>query len=146
MHEFCNNQVFSSCTYWAYAIPMCVYVYVYLSVYPSTIRKCLFSIIPWWIFMILGYNHHQVGGGGGNNRGVQEFGIKGHLGVIWSCCLNMLKMLFRLHNSINFDETWVKRSFAWGSFGVFRNFWLDVRGQLVSTWDQIFKILQFGSN
>ena len=27
------------------------------------------------------YNDHQVGGGG-NNKGVQEFLVKGHLGVI----------------------------------------------------------------
>ena len=58
----------------------------------------------------------------GDNRGVQEFGVKGHLGVIWSHCSNMLKTLLRLHDSIDFDETWVKRSLAGGSFGVFRKF------------------------
>ena len=62
----------------------------------------------------------------GDNRGVQEFGVKGNLGVIWSCCSNMLKMLLCLHNLIDFDETWVKRSLARGSFGVFRHFWLQV--------------------
>ena len=71
--------------------------------------------------MILGHNDHQVGGGG-NNRDVQEFGVKGHLGVILGCCLNMLKTLLRLHDPIDSDETWVKRSLARGSFGVFRNF------------------------
>ena len=53
--------------------------------------------------------------------GVQEFGVKGHLGVIWSRS-NMLKTLLCLHDSIDFDETWVKRSLARGSFGVFRKF------------------------
>ena len=43
----------------------------------------------------------------GNNRGVQEFWVKGHVGVIWSRCSNMLKTLLRLHNLIDFDETWV---------------------------------------
>ena len=58
----------------------------------------------------------------GDNRDVQEFGVKGHLGVIWNRCLNMLKTLLHLHDSIDFDETWVKRSLAGGSFGVFRKF------------------------
>ena len=35
-------------------------------------------------------------------------------------------MLLRLHDSIDFDETWVKRSLARGSFGVFRYFWSEV--------------------
>ena len=68
--------------------------------------------------MILGYNDHRVG----DNRCVQECGVKGHLGVILDSCSNMLKTLLRLHNSIDFDETWVKRSLARGSFGVFRKF------------------------
>ena len=58
----------------------------------------------------------------GDNRGVRDFGVKGHPGVIWGHCSNTLKTLFRLHDSIDFDETWVKRSLARGSFGVFRNF------------------------
>ena len=41
-----------------------------------------------------------------DNRGVQEFGVKGHLWVIWSCCLNILKMLLRLHNSILMKLGW----------------------------------------
>ena len=65
-------------------------------------------------------------GGRGNNRGVQEFGVKGHLGVIWGHCSNTLKTLLHLHDSIDFDETWVKRSLARGSFGLFRNFWSEV--------------------
>ena len=56
--------------------------------------------------MILGHNDYQVG----DNRGVQKFWVKGHLGVIWGHCSNTLKMLLRLHDSIDFDETWVKRS------------------------------------
>ena len=100
----------------------CVCVGVYLSVYPFTIRKCFFSNMSWWIFVILGHNDHQVG----DNRGVQEFGVKGHLGVIWGHCTNTLKTLLHLHDSIDFDETWVKRSVARGSFGVFRNFWSEV--------------------
>ena len=63
-------------------------------------------------------------GGGGENRDVQEFGVTGnlHVGVILGNCPNMLKTLLRLHNLIDFDETWVKRSMVCGSFGVFRNF------------------------
>ena len=60
----------------------------------------------------------------GDNRGVQEFGVKGHPGVMWGHCLNKFKMLC-LHNSIDFDEIWVKRSLARGSFGC-RNFWSEV--------------------
>ena len=69
------------------------------------------------IFVILGHNDFRVG----DNRGVQEFGVKGHLGVIWGHCSNTLKTLLRLHDSIGFDETWVKRSLARGSLGVFMN-------------------------
>ena len=65
--------------------------------------------------MILGYNDHQLGG-------VQKFGVKGHLDVICGHCSNTLKTLLRLHNLIDFDKTWVKRSLPRGSFGVFRNF------------------------
>ena len=57
-------------------------------------KICCFSNMPRWIFMILGYNDHQVQVGGGlNNRGVQEFGVKGHLGVIFGNCSNMLMLL-----------------------------------------------------
>ena len=38
-----------------------------------------------WIFVILGYNDHWVG----DNRGVQEYMVKGHLEVIWSHCLKV---------------------------------------------------------
>ena len=51
-----------------------------------------------------------------SGRGVHKFGVEGHLGVIWDRCSNTLKILFRLHDSIDFDETWVKRSLAIGSF------------------------------
>ena len=50
-----------------------------------------------------------------------------------------LKTLLRLHNSIDFDETWLKRSLARGSFGVFRNFWSEVilgsllKGQILNS-------------
>ena len=57
----------------------------------------------------------------GDIRGVQEFEVKGHPGVIWGHCSNTLKTL-GLHDSIDFDETWVNRSLAGGSFGVFRKF------------------------
>ena len=42
---------------------------------------------------------------------------RGHLGS----CSNTLKML-RLHDLIDFGETWGKRSLAEGSIGVFGNF------------------------
>ena len=42
----------------------------------------------------------------GDNRDVQEFEVKGHLGVIWGHCSKMTRTLLRLHNSIDFDETW----------------------------------------
>ena len=35
---------------------------------------------------------------------VQEFGVKGYLGVILSNCLNMLTLC--LHYLIDFNETW----------------------------------------
>ena len=63
--------------------------------------------------------------GGGNNRSIQEFGVKGHLGVIW-CYSNMRKMLLRLYNSKDFDETWLKRSLARCSFGMCGKFWSAV--------------------
>ena len=50
--------------------------------------------------MILGYTNHQVE----DNMSVQEFGVKGYLGVILSNCLNMLTLC--LHYLIDFDETW----------------------------------------
>ena len=50
-----------------------------VSVCVSKIIKCFFSNMPRWIFVIFRYNDHQVGGGG-DNRGVQEFKVKGHLG------------------------------------------------------------------
>ena len=68
--------------------------------------------------MILEHNDYQVGA----NRGVQEFGVKGHLGIIWGHCSNTLKTLLHLHDSKDFDETLMKRSLARGSFGMFRNF------------------------
>ena len=58
----------------------------------------------------------------GDSRGVCEFWVNGHLGIILGSCSYMLKTLLRLHDSIDFDETWSKRSLARGSFGVFRNF------------------------
>ena len=36
---------------------------------------------------------------------VQEFGVKGYLGVILGNCLNMLTLLC-LYYLIDFDETW----------------------------------------
>ena len=94
---------------------------VYLSVYLFTIRKCFFSNMHWWIFVILGHNDHQVG----DNRDIQEFVVKGHLGVIWGHCSDMLKMLL-LPDSIDFDETCVERSLTWDFLGLFRNFWSEV--------------------
>ena len=118
-------------------IYLCIWVGGYLSVYPSTFRKCFSSNMPWWIFVILGYNNHQVGV---DNTGVQDFGVKGHLGVIWDHWSNMLKMLLRLHYSIDFDETWVKRSLAGGSVGVFRGFWSeDILGSFGVTVRSNFK-------
>ena len=131
-------SIFSSCTYgvqWAYVIPLC------LSVYPSTIRKnassrICFDWFSWYLdIMFIRW---------GDNRGVQEFGVKGHVGVIWSRYSNMLKTLLRLHDSIDFDETWVKRSLAWGSFGVFRKFWSEaVLGSLGVAFDHwVFNLLK----
>ena len=80
-----NMGVVSSCictVQWAYGIPM--WLSVFLSVY---LWKCFFSNISWWIFVILGYNGNQVG----DNRDVQDFGVKCHLGsfrVIVEKCSN----------------------------------------------------------
>ena len=151
-YEMCTSEgvclslykifIFSSCTYgvqWAYGIPLCLSVY--LSIYPSTIRKnassqiCLDRYSWYFDIMIIRW---------GDNRGVQEFGVKGHLGVIWSRCSNMLKTLHRLHDSIDFIETWVKRSLARGSFGVFRKFWSEaVLGSLGVAFDHwVFNLLK----
>ena len=79
----------------------------------------------------------------GDNRAVKDLGVKGHLEVIWGHCSNTLKTLLRLHDSIDFDETWVKRSLARGSYGVFRNFWSGVilGSFLVTVEGQIFNSL-----
>ena len=63
-------------------------------------KNCFFSNMPRWIFMILGYNDHQVQVGGGGIRGVQEFGVKGHLGVISGNCFKYA-YASRLHNLID---------------------------------------------
>ena len=42
------------------AMSFMAYRCVYLSVYPSTIRKCFFSNMHWWIFMILGSLLHRL--------------------------------------------------------------------------------------
>ena len=68
----------------SFGISMC------LSIYQFTIRKWFFSNERRWIFVILGYSDHQVGEG--DNRGVQEFGVNGHLGHTWGHCSNMLKV------------------------------------------------------
>ena len=73
-------------------------------------------------------NDHQVGGGGAINRGVQELWVKCHLGIIWDHCSNMLKTLLRLNDSVDFDETWVKRSLARGFFQDVQKF--VIRGDL----------------
>ena len=100
-----------------------------VSVYPFTIRKCFFSNMPRWIFVTLGYNDFQVGG----QHECSEVRVKDHLGVIFGNWSNMLKTFFRLHNSIDFDETRVKRSLAIGSFAC-----LGIP-DLASTWGQIFQ-------
>ena len=74
------------------------YSCAYLSVYLFTIRKCSFSNIHWWIFMILGHNDHQVG----DNRGDQEFGVKGHLGSLFK------------YTQYTSSSTWINR-FRWNS-------------------------------
>ena len=104
-----------------------VYLFVFLCIRPhlenASPRICLDGF-SWYLDTTI---IRCVCVGGGDNRGVQDFGVKGHLGVILGHCSNMLKTLLRLHNSIDFDETWVvKRSLAGGSFGVFRNFWSEV--------------------
>ena len=141
-----NFTVFSSCNYgvqWAYVIPLylSVYLSIYLSIYPSTIRKNASSWIcldrfSWYLdIMIIRWR---------DNRGVQEFGVKDHVRVIWSRRSNMLKTILRLHDSIDFDETWVKRSLAGGSFGVFRKFWSEaVLGSLGVAFDHwVFNLLK----
>ena len=149
--------IFSSCTYgvqWAHGIPMCPSVYlsrpIYLDLYihpsiylPIYLSVCL-SLRPQLEKMLLleyaliDFRDTWIqwsSGGETIKRGVQEFGVKGHVGVIWSRCSNMLKTLLRLHDSIDSDETWVKRSLARGSFGMFRKFWL-VLGSLGVAFDQ----------
>ena len=103
----CNDQVIVAYR----CVCVSVYLCVHLSVYPSTFRKC-FSNMLWWIFVILQYNDHQVG----DIRVVQELGVKGHLGVNWGRCLNMLKMLICLHNLIEFDENLGEGILGWRFF------------------------------
>ena len=71
---------------WAYGIPMRI------CIYPSTIRKCFFSNMLWWIFLILGLIRWGTAGCSG---------ISGQRSsrVIWGHCSNILKTLLRLHNS-----------------------------------------------
>ena len=67
-----------------------------------------------------------------NDHRVRTKGVFRNLGVqrssrgLYEYCWNTFKMLLRLHDSIDFDEIYVKRSFARGSLGVFRNFWSEV--------------------
>ena len=140
-----NNQIsWNRSTFLAHAPIGCnelmAYRCVYLSVYPSTIRKCFFSNMPWWIFLILGYSDHQVGGQQGCSRIWGQRSSRGHLGSLFKYA----QMLLRLHDSIDFDETWVKRSLARGSFGVFRKFWSEaVLGSLGVAFDHwVFNLLK----
>ena len=98
---------------------------VYLSVYPCIRPQLEFMLFREYALMDFRDTWTQwwSGGGGEDNRGVQEFGVRGHLRVIWGHYSNTLKTLLRLQISIDFDETWGKQSLARGSFGVFRNFW-----------------------
>ena len=133
----CNELMAYRCVH------LCIYLCIYQCIYPFTIRKNASSQIcldqfSWYLdtgIMIIRW---------GNSRGVQEFGVKGHLGVIWSRCLNILKTLLRLHGLIDFDETWVKRSLARGSFGMFRKLWSEaVLGSLGVAFDHwVFSLLK----
>ena len=83
----------------------------------------------------LWYNDHQVGGHWGCSKIWGQRSSRGHLGSLFEYAQNAL----RLHDSIDFDETWVKRFLARGSFGVFRNFWSEVMGSFgVTVEGQIF--------
>ena len=130
------------CIYLSVCLSVCLSVYlsvrpsvrpsihlsIYLSINQSIIRKNASQIchdqFSWYLdTMIIRW---------GDNRDVQEFGVKGHLGVIWSRCSNMLKTLLHLHNSIDFDGTWgevilgqrflrgVQEILIGGCLGVFR--------------------------
>ena len=119
----------------ARCVSICVSVYPFTVIKNASSRICL-NRFSWYLdTMIIRW---------GDNRGVREFGVKGHLGVIWGHCSNMLKMLLRLHNSIDFDETWRKWSLARGSFGMFRNIWseifLESFGVTVDHW--VFNLLK----
>ena len=111
---------FSSCTYavqWAYGIPMCLSIRLSIrSQLENTSSRICLDGFSWYLdTMIIRW---------GTIRVFRNLGSK----VIWGHCSNTstLKKRLRLHNSIDFDETWVKRSLARGSFGVFRKFWPEV--------------------
>ena len=88
-----------------------VYLSVYLHVYLS-VHNCIFDFRFSWYLDTIIIRWGTIGGPG--------IWGQGHLGVIWGRCSNMLKTLLHLHDSIDFDETWVKR------FRVFKNFWSEV--------------------
>ena len=117
----------------------CVYLCIYLSIRSQLEKMPLlkYALIDFhWYFDIMIIRW-------GDNRGVQEIWVKGHLGIIWSCS-NMLKTLLHLHDSIDFNETWVKKSLAGCSFGVFRKFWSEaVSGSLGVAFDhRVFNLLK----
>ena len=54
------------------------------------------------------------------NKGIHEVGVKGHVGVSWGHCWNLVKMLSFLQNSVNVD--WCnlnKVIIEWDKLGVF---------------------------
>ena len=110
MHCRCDELMAYRCVY------LCIYLSSCSQLENASSRICRDGFSWYLETMIIRW---------GDSRGVQEFGVKGHLGVIWGHCSNTVKTL-HLHDSIDFDETWVKRSLARGSFGVFRNFWSEV--------------------
>ena len=68
---------------------------------------------------------------------VQEFEVKGHLGVVYGNFLSLLKMVFCQYILIRFDENWVERSFGKSSFGMFKTFKFFIRGCLVVFYPQL---------
>ena len=121
-------NILSSCTYiwgtmnlWHTDVCICVSLYLF-------IHSQLENASPWiCLDGFLWYLETMIIRWGNNYRAFRNFGVQGNLGVIWGNCSNMLKTLLRLHNSIDFDETWVRRSLAMiGSFWLFRTFWSEV--------------------
>ena len=128
-----RTALFSSCTHgvqWAYDIPMCLSIRSQLEnaswIYIDGFSWYLDTMIIRW----------------GDNRGVQEFGVKGHLGSLFKYPQNTSLSTYEL---IDFDETWVRDpwpaalSGCWGNFDQ-RSSWghlgVTVEGQILNSLPQ----------